>query len=132
MNDIKQQAPYCTLLPPGGAVSDCGSSGGGTMFFVSFVILNSYLLSNLFVAAIMEYVVSGLLRQGAVITNHDLETFQVRPRPERTEIDLPLKRVAVNAKIVVISDLQNTKYLVSRLNIIDSTLDALPALEPPL
>ena len=78
MDDVKQQAPYCTLDPPGGAVSDCGTSGGGTIFFVTFVILNSYLLSNLFVAAIMEFVVSGLLRQGAVVTNHDLETFQVR------------------------------------------------------
>jgi len=78
MDDIKQQAPFCTLYPPGDAVSDCGTSVGGTAFFVSFIILNSYLLTNLFVAAIMEYVVSGLLRQGAVITNRDLETFQVR------------------------------------------------------
>ena len=77
MDDIKLQAPNCTLFPPNGAVSDCGSSGGGTIFFVSFVILNSYLLSNLFVAAIMEYVVSGLLRKGAIVNSQDLETFQV-------------------------------------------------------
>ena len=77
MNDIKKQAPYCTLFPPGDSVSDCGSSGGGTIFFVTFVILNSYLLSNLFVAAIMEYVISGLLRQGAIVNSRDLETFQV-------------------------------------------------------
>ena len=77
MDDIKLQAPYCTLFPPDGAASDCGSSGGGTIFFVSFVILNSYLLSNLFVAAIMDYVVSGLLRQGAIVNSRDLEIFQV-------------------------------------------------------
>ena len=77
MNDIKVEAPYCTLFPPDGSVSDCGSSGGGTIYFVSFIILNSYLLSNLFVAAIMEYVVSGLLRQGAIVNSRDLETFQV-------------------------------------------------------
>lgn len=77
MDDVKLQAPFCTLFPPGDAVSDCGSSGGGTIFFVSFVILNSYLLSNLFVAAIMEYVVSGLLRQGAIVNSRDLEVFQV-------------------------------------------------------
>lgn len=79
MDDTKQEAPYCTQFPPGSAVSDCGLSGGATIFFVTFVILNSYLLSNLFVAAIMEIVVSGLLREGAVVTSQDLETFQVDP-----------------------------------------------------
>lgn len=79
MSDIKLEEPYCTRYPPGRAVSDCGSSFGGTIFFVTFVLLNTYLLSNLFVAAIMEFVVSGLFRQGAVVNTRDLEKFQVTP-----------------------------------------------------
>ena len=77
MDDIKNEAPYCTAAPPEGRASDCGTSAGGSAFFVTFIILNSYLLTNLFVAAIMEFVVSGLLRQGAIVTTLDLETFQV-------------------------------------------------------
>lgn len=45
-------------------------------------------------------------------------------------MDPPLKRVAVTAKTLVLSNLRNTKYLVSRLNIVGSTLDALPAWQP--
>ena len=78
MDDIKNEAPYCTAAPPDGRASDCGTSAGGSAFFVTFIILNSYLLTNLFVAAIMEFVVSGLLRQGAIVTTLDLETFQVQ------------------------------------------------------
>ena len=78
MNNIKNEAPFCTAAPPDGRASDCGTSAGGSAFFVTFIILNSYLLSNLFVAAIMESVVSGLLRQGAIVTTLDLETFQVQ------------------------------------------------------
>ena len=78
MDDVKKQAPYCTANPPPGQVTDCGSSAGATIFFVTFVILNSYLLSNLFVAAILEHVISGLLNNGALVAPRDLELFQAR------------------------------------------------------
>lgn len=85
MNDVKRQAPYCTDKPPPGRVADCGTAAGATIFFVTFVILNSYLLSNLFVAAILEIVASGLFNKNALVTPHDLEVFQVvaRGKPGR-------------------------------------------------
>ena len=48
--------PYCTLNPPAGKPSDCGLTAGATIYFVTFVIAISYLLTNLFVAAILEQV----------------------------------------------------------------------------
>lgn len=77
MDDMKNEAPYCTAFPPNGLPSDCGNSAGATLYFLSFVIVNSYLLTNLFVGAIMEYVNSGLLNTASLVSRTDLQTFQV-------------------------------------------------------
>lgn len=81
MDDMKVESPYCTMYPPGGRPSDCGSSAGATLYFLTFVIVNAYLLTNLFVAAIMEYVSSGLLNTASLVTTADLQTFQVSLLP---------------------------------------------------
>lgn len=89
MNDVKRQAPFCTAAPPGERATDCGSSAAATVFFVTFVILNSYLLSNLFVAAILERVSSGLLNRTALLTPQDLPSFQVRLKNTADELPVP-------------------------------------------
>ena len=78
MNDLKISPPYCT--PGGEGKTDCGFALGSTMFFITFLLLQTYLLTNLFVAAILEYVASGLLRERLFLTPQHLDKFQVQTR----------------------------------------------------
>lgn len=84
MNDLKVRPPYCT--PGAQGVTDCGFTLGATAYFFTYVILQTYMLTNLFVASIMEHMASGLVRQQELITPHHLTRFQVgcallRPPP---------------------------------------------------
>ena len=76
MNDLRISAPYCTVGAKGN--SDCGFFFGSAFFFSTFLVLQTYLLTNLFVAAILEYVASGLLRERLFLTPQHLDKFQVR------------------------------------------------------
>ena len=76
MNDLKVRPPYCT--PGAQGVTDCGFTLGATGFFFTFVILQTYMLANLFVAAIMENMASGLLRAREALTPDHLRRFQAR------------------------------------------------------
>ena len=76
MNDLKVAPPYCT--PGKQGITDCGFRAGSTAFFFTYVILQTYLLTNLFVAAILDNMQSGLLRAKALLGSAHLEHFQVR------------------------------------------------------
>lgn len=75
MNDLKVSPPYCTPGIEGN--TDCGFKLGATLFFITFLLLQTYLLTNLFVAAILEYVASGLLRERLFLTPQHLDKYQV-------------------------------------------------------
>ena len=77
MNDLKVAPPYCT--PGEQGVTDCGFRAGSTAFFFTYVILQTYLLTNLFVAAILDNMQSGLLRAKALLGPSHLGHFQVQP-----------------------------------------------------
>ena len=76
MNDLKIRPPYCT--PGAQGITDCGFVLGAMGYFFTYIILQTYLLTNLFVAAIMENMASGLLRAKALLTPDHLTHFQVR------------------------------------------------------
>ena len=73
MNDLKVNPPYCTNA---NGQSDCGSSLASTAFFVSYVILCTYILTNLFVATILDYVSFGILKGNAILSDEHLDKYQ--------------------------------------------------------
>jgi hypothetical protein len=75
MDDLKIGPPFCTLHA---ALSDCGFKTGATFYFVSYLLLESYSVTNLFVALIIDNVGFGLLNTKSIITPADLEHYQVR------------------------------------------------------
>ena len=75
MNDLGVAPPYCT--PGRQGVTDCGFRLGASAFFFTYVILQTYLLTNLFVAAIMDSMASGLLRAKAQLAPSHLQHYQV-------------------------------------------------------
>lgn len=75
MYDLRISPPHCT--PGEEGITDCGFKLGATLFFITFIMIQTYLLTNLFVAAILEYVASGLLRERLFLTPEHLDRFQV-------------------------------------------------------
>merc|ERR1711977_149325 len=77
MYDCKRDLPFCTKEGTGdGDFSDCGFPAGATTYYVTFVILCTYIFTNLFVAAILDNITFGLLRESALVTPNHLELFQ--------------------------------------------------------
>ena len=80
MNDLKVQPPRCTVNE---FQNDCGYPWGSVIFFVTFIILCGYIFTNLFVAAILDYVTFGILREMSVVSPSHLLGFQTK----WTEVD---------------------------------------------
>ena len=74
MNDLKLDTPYCTEDLNGD--TDCGSPFGSTAFFVTYIILCNYILTNLFVATILDYVSFGILKGNYVLSDEHLDEYQ--------------------------------------------------------
>ena len=75
MNDLKVQPPRCTVNE---FQNDCGYPWGSVIFFVTFIILCGYIFTNLFVAAILDYVTFGILREMSVVSPSHLLGFQTK------------------------------------------------------
>ena len=73
MNDVGVDYPYCTATPE---LNDCGYPMSSTSYFVSFVIVCTYIFTNLFVAAILDNITFGLLNEAAIVQPRDLMKFQ--------------------------------------------------------
>ena len=86
MNDLKVAPPYCT--PGKQGITDCGFHAGSTAFFFTYVILQTYLLTNLFVAALLDNMASGLLRAKALLGPSHLEHFQVPSTSNESRMNL--------------------------------------------
>ena len=74
MNDLKLSTPSCTADYNG--KTDCGSPFGSTAFFVTYIILCTYILTNLFVATILDYVSFGILKSNTLLSDEHLEKYQ--------------------------------------------------------
>lgn len=73
MRDCELSPPDCSENPPDGGTSTCGNAIA-VPFFVSFVILCSFLVLNLFVAVIMDNF-DYLTKDDAVLGPHHLPKF---------------------------------------------------------
>ena len=69
MDDLRHEAPQCSG-------PDCGYKVGAAIFFLSYCVVQAYLLTNLFVALVIEFVAEGLMRADAVVDDKDVERFQ--------------------------------------------------------
>jgi len=74
MYDLMVTEPFC--VDDGSKTSDCGFPDGAVLYFVTYVIAMGYIFTNLFVAAILDHVTFGVLREDAVITPAHLYDFQ--------------------------------------------------------
>ncbi|QDZ20321.1 voltage-gated calcium/sodium channel protein [Chloropicon primus] len=74
MNDLKLAAPECTADYNG--QTDCGTPFGSTAFFVTYIILCTYILTNLFVATILDYVSFGILKSNTLLSDEHLDLYQ--------------------------------------------------------
>ena len=74
MYDLMVTEPFC--VDDGSTTSDCGFPDGAVLYFVTYVIAMGYIFTNLFVAAILDHVTFGVLREDAVITPAHLYDFQ--------------------------------------------------------
>ena len=74
MNDLKLSTPACTSDLNG--KTDCGTPLGATAFFVSFIILCTYILTNLFVATILDYVSFGILKSNTLLSDEHIDIYQ--------------------------------------------------------
>lgn len=75
MYDVTRSRPYCTINDELD-VNDCGFEFAGRFYFVTFVIVCAYLITNLFVAALLDNVTFGLLRESSIVTPHHISEFQ--------------------------------------------------------
>ena len=73
MNDLKLATPACTADFNG--QTDCGTPLGATAFFVTFIILCTYILTNLFVATILDYVSFGILKANTVLSDEHMDEY---------------------------------------------------------
>ena len=74
MNDLKLSSPACTADYNG--KTDCGNPFGSTAFFVTYIILCTYILTNLFVATILDYVSFGILKSNTLLSDEHLDHYQ--------------------------------------------------------
>jgi len=74
MNDLKLSAPDCTEDYNG--QTDCGNPFGSTAFFVTYIILCTYILTNLFVATILDYVSFGILKSNTLLSDEHMDLYQ--------------------------------------------------------
>ena len=74
MNDLKLSAPDCTEDYNG--QTDCGNPFGSTTFFVTYIILCTYILTNLFVATILDYVSFGILKSNTLLSDEHMDLYQ--------------------------------------------------------
>ncbi len=74
MVDCKVSPPYCTKQP---GADDCGFPIGATFYFVSFQIICTYIVTNLFIALILDAISSGLFRERAIVSSGHLAQYQV-------------------------------------------------------
>jgi len=78
MNDCKIVEPFCTKEVGSfgeDTYDDCGFQLGATAYFTSFVILCTYIFTNLFVAAILDFITFGLLKETSLVTARDVHKF---------------------------------------------------------
>ena len=74
MNDLKLSTPACTADYNG--QTDCGTPFGATAFFITYIIICTYILTNLFVATILDYVSFGILKSNTLLSDEHLDAYQ--------------------------------------------------------
>jgi len=73
MYDLMVDEPDCVSTD---AFSNCGFRDGAVIYFVTYVIAMGYIFTNLFVAAILDHVTFGVLREASLVTPTNLYHFQ--------------------------------------------------------
>jgi len=74
MHDCMVEPPMCTKFSD--ADTDCGSSAGAIIYFVSFFIFSSYMIMNLFVAIILDNFSVCLSMENSFVSEEELNRFQ--------------------------------------------------------
>ena len=75
MIDAHVHPPRCTN--EGLDRNDCGLSAGAIIYFVTFVLIQSYILLNLFVAVVIDVIAFSLMQGGSLLTASNLDHFKV-------------------------------------------------------
>ena len=73
MYDLMVTEPHCMSTE---TFSNCGFPDGAVLYFVTYVIAMGYIFTNLFVAAILDHVTFGVLREASLVTPKHLYHFQ--------------------------------------------------------
>ena len=76
MNDLKRTLPRCTIIDGVDGTNDCGDPWGAMVFFTSYIALCGYIFTNVFVAAILDYITFGILKEMSMISPIHLQQFQ--------------------------------------------------------
>ena len=76
MNDLKRAQPRCTVIDGVDGTNDCGDPWGAMVFFTSYIALCGYIFTNVFVAAILDYITFGILKEMSMISPIHLRQFQ--------------------------------------------------------
>ena len=76
MYDLQIDEPYCSKNHAGDGIDNCGFGSGATLYFVTYVIAQGYIFTNLFIAAVLDHVTFGVLRENSLISTKNLEDFQ--------------------------------------------------------
>lgn len=75
MIDAHVHPPRCTNENQ--ARNDCGLSAGAIIYFVTFVLIQSYILLNLFVAVVIDVIAFSLVQGGSLLMASDLDHYKV-------------------------------------------------------
>jgi hypothetical protein len=76
MYDLQIDEPHCSKNHAGDNIDNCGFGNGATFYFVTYVVAMGYIFTNLFVAAILDHVTFGVLRESSLVSTKNLEDFQ--------------------------------------------------------
>ena len=76
MYDLQIDEPHCSKNHAGDDIDNCGFGNGATFYFVTYVVAMGYIFTNLFVAAILDHVTFGVLRESSIVSTKNLEDFQ--------------------------------------------------------
>jgi hypothetical protein len=76
MTDSMLEQPFCVLF--GGNPNDrtCGYPTAVTVYYIMIIFLNTHIITNIFIAQIIDKITFGLLNENAMVTPKNLHHYQ--------------------------------------------------------